>query len=71
VKTAALVVLALIVSARTCVTVTVVGTPVAVPALWLIALAVVLVLAALLLWLLRTAVRDGGWLRLRPRVVTT
>ncbi len=40
-----------------------------VPVLWLIAAAVVLALAVLVLWLLRTAFRDGGWLRLRPVAV--
>ena len=39
------------------------------PVLWLIAAAVVLALAALVLWLLRSAVRDDGFLHLRPRTV--
>jgi hypothetical protein len=56
----------LIVSARTCVTVTVAGAPVSVPVLWLVALALVLALAALVLFLLRSILRDGGLL-LRPR----
>jgi hypothetical protein len=45
--------------------------PVSVPVLGLVVLAVVLALAALVLWLLRSAVRDGGFWWLRPRVVST
>jgi hypothetical protein len=62
--------LTLIVSARTHLTLTVLGEPVVIPVLWLIAAAVVLVLAALVLILIRCGVRDG-WLHLRPVVVTT
>jgi hypothetical protein len=47
------------------------GQPVSVPVLGLVVLAVVLALAALVLWLLRSAVRDGGFWWLRPRVVST
>ena len=63
--------LVLAVTAQARLTATVAGTPVSVPALWLVALAVVLTLAATVLWLLRTAVRDGAFLWLRPRVVNT
>jgi len=45
--------------------------PVPVPGLGLVALGVVLALAALVLWLIRSAVRDGGFWRLRPRTVST
>ncbi len=62
--------LALLVSARTRLTATVVGQPVAVPVLWLVAAAVVLALAAAVLYLLRSILRGGGLL-LRPRVVNT
>ena len=31
------------------------------PALWLLAAAVVLALAAVVLWLVRSIARDGGW----------
>lgn len=68
--TVLLVVLAgLIVSARTRVNAAVLGQPVSVPVLWLVFAAVVLLLAALVLVLLRLLVRDG--LRLRPRMVNT
>jgi hypothetical protein len=66
----ALVLLGLIVSARTRLTMTMHGAAVSVPVLWLVAAALVLALAAVVLWLLCTAVRDGGFWRLRPRVVT-
>jgi hypothetical protein len=59
----------LIVSATTRLNATVLGQPVSVPALWLIAAAVVLALAVLVLWLLCSAVCDGGFLQLRPRRV--
>ena len=39
-----------------------------VPVLWLVAVAVVLALAAAVLWLARSVLRDG--LRLRPRMAT-
>jgi hypothetical protein len=61
-----LVLLGLIVSARTRLTATALGAPVSVPVLWLVALALVLALAALVLFLLRSILRDGGML-LRPR----
>lgn len=67
----ALALLGLIVSARTRLTMTVHSTAVSVPVLWLVALAVVLALAAAVLWLVRAAVRDGGFWRLRPRTVTS
>ena len=63
--------IALAASARTRLTATVAGTPVSVPVLWLLAAIVVLALAALVLWLIRSAVSDGGFWRLRPRVVNT
>ena len=62
---------ALFVSARTHVTMTVLGTPVVIPVLWLIAAAMVLGLAITVLVLIRSGVRDGGWLRLRPVVMTS
>lgn len=55
----------LIVSARTTVRLPVLGPE---PVLGVVALAVVLALAALVLWLARSIARDGG-LRLRPRMV--
>ena len=63
--------LSLVVSARTRLNATVLGQPVSVPVLWLVAAAVVLAMAALVLWLIRSAVRDGGFWRLRPRMATT
>ncbi|MGH3194192.1 MAG: hypothetical protein ACRDPY_42245 [Streptosporangiaceae bacterium] len=66
----ALALLALIVSARTRLTATVLGQPVSIPALWLIAAAVVLALAAMVLWLVRSILRDGG-LWIAPRRVGT
>jgi len=65
VKAAALVVLVLTVTARTHITVTVLGSHVVVPVLGIVALAVVLALTAAVLWLARSLARDG----LRPRVV--
>jgi hypothetical protein len=64
-------VLMLAVTAQARLTATVAGTPVSIPVLWLVALAVVLALAAAVLWLLRTILREGAFLRLRPRVVNT
>jgi hypothetical protein len=66
---AVLIVIGVIVSAVTKLHAVVLGRPVTVPALWLVALAVVLALAIMLLWLIRVMVRDG--LRLRPVVVRT
>ena len=64
-----LVVLAgLIVSAKTRLNAVVLGQPVSVPVLWLVAATMVLTLAALVLYLLRSILRDGGLL-LRPRTV--
>ncbi len=60
-----LAVIGLAVSARTRLTGTVLGQPLSIPVLWLIAAAVVLALAAAVLALLRMILRDGG-LRLRP-----
>jgi hypothetical protein len=62
--------LALLVAARTRLTMTVHGAAVSVPVLWLVAAAVVLALAAAVLYLARAAIRDGGFWRLRPRAVT-
>ena len=64
---AVLIVIGVIVSAVTKLHAVVLGRPVTVPALWLVALAVVLALAIMLLWLIRVMVRDG--LRLRPAMV--
>ena len=61
--------LGLVVSARIRLTGVIFGQPVSVPVLGLVAVVVVLVLAVMLLWLLRTILRDG--LRLRPRAVRT
>lgn len=56
---------ALVVSASTRLTMTVHGQLVSVPVLWLVALAVVLVLAIMVLAMLRSVLRYG-----RPRLVT-
>ncbi len=63
----------LVVSAQARLSAVILGQPVSVPVLGLVALAVVLALAALVLRLIRSAVRDGGfsWLLLRPRGVST
>ncbi len=61
----------LVVSAQARLSAVVLGRAVSVPVLGIVALAVVLLLAAAVLWLLRSAVRDGGFWRLRPRVVST
>jgi hypothetical protein len=58
-----IVILALIAAARTRLDATMYGAPVSIPVLWLVALAVVLVLAAVVLAIVRSALRDG-WLRL-------
>ncbi len=60
----------LLASAQARLNAVILGQPVSVPVLGIIALAVVLLLAAAVLWLLRSAFRDGGFLRLRPRVVS-
>jgi hypothetical protein len=62
-------VLALIAAARTRLAGVVLGQPVNVPVLLVVSAVLVLVLAALVLWIVRLIVRDGG-LRLRPRMVT-
>jgi hypothetical protein len=64
----ALVLLGLIVAARIRLSGVILGQPVSVPLLGLVAVILVLALAAVVLWLLRSILRDG--LRLRPRVVT-
>ena len=61
--------LGLIVSARIRLSAVIFGQPVSVPVLGLVAVVVVLALAVMLLWLLRTILRDG--LRLRPRAAMT
>ena len=61
--------LGLLVSAQARLNATVLGSPVSIPVLGIVALAVVLVLAVAVLWLLRSVARDG-WPGLRPRVVT-
>lgn len=61
--------LGLVVSARIRLTAVIFGQPMSVPVLGLVAVVVVLVLAVMLLWLLRSILRDG--LRLRPRMVPT
>jgi hypothetical protein len=60
--------IALATSAMTRLNAVVLGQPVSVPVLWLVAVAVVLILAAVVLYLLRSILRDGGLL-LRPRTV--
>jgi hypothetical protein len=57
----------LIVSARTRLNGTVLGQPVSVPVLWLIAAAVVLLLATAVLWVVLSIARYG--FGLRPRTV--
>ena len=47
--------------AHTRATATLGGAHLTVPALWLLAAAVVLALAAAVLWLVRSMARDGGW----------
>ena len=61
----------LLVSAQARLNAVILGRPVQAPVPGIVALGVVLALMALVLWLIRSAVRDGGFLRLRPRVVTT
>ena len=61
--------LGLIALAKAKLNATVVGLPVSIPVLGLIAVIVALVLAAAVLYLLRSLVRDG--LNLRPRMVPT
>ena len=57
--------LGLAVSARTRLTGTVLGQPLSIPVLWLVAAAMVLALGVAVLCVLRAVARDGG-LRLRP-----
>ena len=61
--------LVLLVAANTRLNAVVAGQPVSVPALWLIALAVLIALALAMLLVFRTIMRDGG-LFLRPRTVS-
>lgn len=60
--------LGLVVLARIRLSAVIFGQPVSVPVLGLITTVVVLALVAVILWLVRSILRDG--LRLRPRVVT-
>ena len=60
----------LLASAQARLNAVILGQPVSVPVLGIIALAVVLLLAVAVLYLLRSIARDLG-LRLRPRVVNT
>jgi hypothetical protein len=68
VKLVALIV-GLIVSAQAKLHAVILGQPVSVPVLWLVAAVMVLALAAVVLWLLRAILREG--LRLRVRTVRT
>jgi hypothetical protein len=63
VKGAALVVLVLAVAARTKLTFTAFGSPVAMPVLWLIAAIVALALLAAVLWIVYRMLYDGVFLR--------
>jgi hypothetical protein len=63
VKAAALIVLVLAVAARTRLTGTVLGQPVDVPVLWVIAAAMVLALLGAVLLILRGLINDGMFLR--------
>lgn len=62
-KAAALIVLVLAVAARTRLTGTVLGQPVDVPVLWVIAAAMVLALLGAVLLILRGLINDGMFLR--------
>lgn len=62
---------ALVVAGQARLNAVVLGRPVSIPALGIAAAVVVLALTAVVLWLLRAAFRDGGFLRLRPRVAET
>lgn len=59
----------LLMSARTRLNAVVLGQPVSVPVLWLVAAAILLLLAVAVLWLLHSIARDGGFRR-PPRTVT-
>lgn len=59
--------LGLVASARVRLSGIILGQPVSVPLLGLVAVVVVLVLTVMVLWLVRCLLRDG--LRLRPRAV--
>jgi len=63
-----LVLLGLVASARIRLSGVILGQPVSLPLLGLVGAVIVLALTAVILWLLRSLLRDG--LRLRPRVVT-
>jgi hypothetical protein len=65
-KAALLVVVVLAVAARTRLTGTVLGQPVSVPVLWLVAAVIVLVLAALVLYFAWSIVRDWPEPRMVP-----
>ncbi len=66
----AIVLTVLVVSAKTRLNAMVLGQPVSVPLLGIVAAVLVLLLAVLVLVLLRQVIRDGGLL-LRPRTVRT
>ena len=66
---AVLVVVGLVASAHARLTAVLAGQPVSVPVLLIVAVVVVLALAALVLYLARTLLRDG--LRLRPAMAAT
>ena len=70
-KRAALVILVILVSAYARVNAVLLGQPVSVPVLGLVAAAVVLALAVVVLALIRSIMRDRRFLYLRPTVVTT
>ena len=64
----ALVFIGLLVSARTRLNAVILGQPVSIPVLWLVAAAVLLALTGCVLLLIRNGARNG-WLRLRPVLV--
>lgn len=68
--TLALAVLGLIASTWTRINAVILGLPVSVPVIGVIALILVLVLAVAVLWLLRALIRDGLRLSPHPRTVT-
>jgi hypothetical protein len=63
------VVVVVIVSAYARVNAVLLGQHFSVPVIGIVALAVVLVLVLMVLWLIRSIVQDGGFLFLRPTVV--
>lgn len=61
-----LLVISLVISAHARLNAVILGQPVSVSALGLIALGVLLVLVAAILWIVRTILRDGLRLRIQP-----